>query len=62
MSRLYETKWTAYYKNGVMGPTVVYGEDVEEAMKNALAEYRKNCTMVDFWPIERVVDRVELVR
>ena len=62
MSNVYSVKWTAYYKNGVLGPTTVYGKDVEEAMKNALAEYRKSNTMVDFWPVDRIVDRVELVR
>lgn len=58
---VYKTAWKAYYKNGLANSTVVYGETIEEAMNNALAEYRKNATMIDFKTVDQVVDRVELI-
>ena len=60
-SSVYKTAWKAYYKNGLANSTVVYGETIEEAMNNALAEYRKSATMVDFKTVSQVVDRVELI-
>ena len=57
----YKTAWKAYYKNGLANTAVVYGETIEEAMNNALAEYRKSATMVDFKTVNQVVDRVELI-
>ena len=58
---VYKTAWKAYYKNGLANSTVVDGETIEEAMNNALAEYRKSATMVDFKTVNQVVDRVELI-
>ena len=58
--KIYATQWRAYYKNGLMNTSIVYGESEDEAKKNALALYRKNQTAVDFFPIEKVVERVEL--
>lgn len=60
-SRLYRTSWIAYYKNELLGPRVVHGESIDEAKLNALAEYRRSKTAVDTWPIDKVVDRVEIV-
>lgn len=60
-SSVYKTAWKAYYKNGLANSTIVYGETIEEAMNNALAEYRKGATMVDFKTVNQVVDRVELI-
>ena len=58
---VYKTAWKAYCKNGLANSTVVYGETIEEAMNNALAEYRKSATMVDFKTVNQVVDHVELI-
>ena len=58
---IYKHQWRAFYKPGLGSPTFVYGESEGEAMKNALAEYRKGCTMVDMKPIEQVVDHVEFI-
>lgn len=58
---IYETRWRAYYKNGLHNVSIVYGRDMAEAMKNALAEYRKSTTMVSFLPLDKVVERVEPV-
>jgi len=58
---VYKTAWKAYYKNGLANSTVVYGETIEEAISNALAEYRKSATMVDFKTANQVVDHVELI-
>lgn len=58
---LYKTQWIAYYKNSMLGPRIVYGESADEAKINALAEYRKAKTMVDKWPLDKVVARVEIV-
>ncbi len=60
-TQTYSHRWKAFYKNGVCNTSIIYGKDMDEAMKNALAEYRRHNTMVDFWPIERIVDHVELV-
>lgn len=60
-SSVYKTAWKAYYKNGLANAAVVYGKTIEEAMSNALAEYRKSATMVDFKTVNQVVDRVELI-
>lgn len=60
-SRMYRTQWIAYYKSGLLGPRVVYGESTDEARLNALAEYRKAKTAIDTWPVDKVVDRVEIV-
>ena len=61
ITKLYKTQWMAYYKSGLMSPTVVYGESEAEAMKNALAEYRKGKTLVDRWPMEKVVKKVKYI-
>lgn len=61
LTKIYKTQWRAYYKTGLGGPTIVYGESEREAMANALAEYRKSRTLVGMWPMEKVVERVELI-
>ena len=58
---MYETRWTAYFKNGLHNTCIVYGRDAAEAEKNALAEYRKSTTLMSFLPVEKVVARVEPV-
>lgn len=58
---LYVTQWRAYFQHGIHAPTIVYGVDETEAKKNALAYSRKNnCSLWD-WPIEKIVDHVELL-
>ena len=59
--RLYKTQWRAYYKTGLGSPKIVYGESEAEALNNALAEYRKNKTLVDPWPLDKVVDHVDYI-
>lgn len=61
MTCTFKTQWRAYYKNNLSSPKIVYGESEAEAKNNALAEYRKNKTMVDLWPVDKVVDYVEYV-
>ena len=61
LSRLYKTRWQAYFKRGLSKPVVVYGEDERTAKANALAYYRKNKTLVDYTPMEKIVDHVELI-
>lgn len=61
LSRLYKTLWQAYFKRGLGKPVVVYGEDERTAKANALAYYRKNKTLVDYTPMEKIVDRVEFI-
>ena len=60
-SRLYKTQWRAYFKRGLGSPTIVYGESEDIAKRNALAYYRKNCALMSDWPIEKVVDRVDII-
>ena len=60
-SRLYKTQWQAYFKRGLGKPVIVYGEDERTAKANALAYYRKNKTLVDYTPMEKIVDHVELI-
>jgi len=57
-TKMFGTRWRAYYKHGLMNQTVVYGESEEEAKKNALAEYRKNSMLLDNWTADMVVDKV----
>ena len=57
---LYKTQWRAYFKRGLGEPTIVYGEDERTAKANALAYYRKNKTLVDYTPMGKIVDHVEL--
>lgn len=61
VSKLYKTQWKAYYKHGLRGPKIVYGESEDEAVRMALAEYRRNCTTIDWQPIKDVVDKVEFI-
>lgn len=61
LSRLYKTQWRAYFKRGLGKPVVVYGEDERTAKANALAYYRKNKTLVDYTPMEKIVDHVERI-
>ncbi len=58
---IYKTSWKAYFKSGLGSPAIVYGNTIEEAQKNALAYYRKNCTLLSKMPISKIVDHVELV-
>ena len=58
---LYKTQWRAYFKRGLGSPTIVYGESEDIAKRNALAYYRKNCALMSDWPIEKVVDRVDII-
>lgn len=58
-AELYANQWRAYYKKGFGAPTVVYGRTEQEALNNALAQYRKDCTMVSMNSLETVVDHVE---
>ena len=58
---LYKTQWRAYFKRGLGEPTIVYGEDEMTAKANALAYYRKNKTLVDCTPMDKIVDHVELI-
>lgn len=58
---LYKTQWRAYFKHGLGEPVIVYGEDERTAKANALAYYRKNKTLVDELPMDKIVDRVEFI-
>lgn len=60
-AKLYKTQWKAYYKHGLCGPKIVYGESEDEAIRMALAEYRRNCTAIDWQPAEAVVDHVDFI-
>lgn len=60
-AHLYKTQWRAYYKRGLGGPTIVYGETQEDALKAALAEYRRNSGLLENWPLNRIVDHVEYI-
>lgn len=56
----YAKKWKAFYNFGFGSPATVYGKDEQTAKLEALALYRKSRAIVDEWPLEKVVDRVEL--
>lgn len=58
---IYKHQWRAFYKNGVNNTCIVYGETEADAMKNALAEYRRNLTGMSNMPLDKVVDRVEFI-
>lgn len=57
----YAKQWKAFYNYGFGSPAVVYGKDEQTAKREALALYRKNRMFVDDRPLEKIVDRVELV-
>ena len=59
LEKLYKTQWRAYFKPGLGQPTIVYGENEETALRNALAYIRKVNDSLAFWPRARVVDHVE---
>ena len=59
--RLYKTQWRAHYKKGLGSPRIVYGESEEEALRNALAEFRRTHGPIDNWPLNKVVDSVEFI-
>ena len=61
LSRLYKTRWQAYFKRGLGKPVIVYGEDEMTAKANALAHYRKNKALLDYTPMEKIVDHVERI-
>lgn len=58
---LYKTQWRAYFKHGLGAPIIVYGEDERTAKVNALAHYRKNKALLDYTPMENVVDHVDFI-
>lgn len=58
---IYKTQWRAFYKPGLGSPTIVYGESIDEATRNALAEFRRTNSILDSWPIDHIVDRVEFI-
>ena len=61
LAKLYSTRWRAYFKRGLGQPTIVYGENEEIALRNALAYIRKINDSLALWPRERVVDHVECI-
>jgi len=61
ISTIYKTQWKAHYKRGLGGPETVYGESEDEAKRNALALFRKNNDSLWNWPINSIVDKVELI-
>ena len=61
LTKMYKTQWRAYFKYGLGEPVIVYGEDERTAKANALAYYRKNKTLVDELPMDKIVDRVEFI-
>ena len=61
LGQIYKTQWLAHFKRGFGSPTIVYGESEAEARNNALAYYRKNKTLVDFFPIDSIVDYVTYI-
>lgn len=55
---IYETKrWAVTYSNG-RGKRIIYAEDELMARKQALAEYRKNKTQMDFSTIDNVIKTI----
>lgn len=58
---LYKHQWRAFYKNGLHNTSIVYGETEADAIKNALAEYKRNATGMSMMDISKVVDRVEFI-
>ena len=50
-----------YLKRGLGGPFITEAENAAEAAKFGLSEYRRNLVSVDFKPIEKVVEKVELM-
>ena len=58
---LYRHRWMAYFKNHLCSPTIVHGESEAAARNEALAHYRKQCTLIDMWPMDAVVARVEYI-
>ena len=61
LTKIYKTQWQAYFKRGLGKPVIVYGEDERTAKANALAHYRKNKALLDYTPMEKIVDHVELI-
>ena len=61
LTKIYNTQWRAYYKPGLGKPIIVYGESEHEAKVNALAEYRKRQIVLDRWPMDKIVEKVELI-
>lgn len=51
--------YRVHYREGLGQPVVVYATSIDEAKKLALAEYRRNCTQVDFFPLDFVVQHAE---
>lgn len=50
-----------YLKQGLGGPFITEAENADKAAAFGLSEYRRNLVSVDFKPIEKVVDHVELI-
>ena len=61
LTKLYKTQWRAFYKKGLGSPRTVYGESEDEALRNALADFRRTHGPIDTWPREKVVDHVEFI-
>ena len=61
VQKLYQTQWRVYFKRGLGQPSVVYGETEEEALRNALAFFRKDNSNLEMWPREQIVDHVEFI-
>lgn len=57
---MFKTQWKAVFKNGD-GEAIVYGESEDEAMRNALAAYRKKKGALDYRNAGEVVKRVEFI-
>lgn len=39
-------------------PIIVDAESIDDAKRIGIAEYRKRCTMIDFFKIDFVIDKV----
>ena len=61
LKKMYSMPGRAYFKPGLGAPVTVCGIGEHEAKANALAHYRKGCTLVSLMPMSRVVDHVEFI-
>lgn len=51
--------WTAYYAAGLYHPVRVYGWNSDEAIRNALAQFRYSVGALDNRPACKIVVKVE---
>lgn len=56
----YEHMWKATYKRGE-GTAIIYANSEEEAKKEALAHFRKQKMMVNFYTVDDIVAGVEFI-